>query len=163
MIVKRLKNPRRMIPPNWLLKLKKLIAIRTLSKGLSKKKTSLRLDSCLQPSNLPQRLWAEVEAKRCLQLGFGAVGLKGFLGKGFPKGASFQQETPLKYSAGRSCVYHLALSCAYHTFWLKNFSNTFLDSPFWRMLSKRPAVSPPDSEPPAKAFRKEMAGFSNVK
>ena len=44
-------------------------------------------------------------------------------------------------------------------FLLKNFSDTFLDSPFWRMLSKRPAVSPPDNEPPAKAFRKEMAGL----
>ena len=57
------------------------------------------------PFPTAQRLWAEVEAKRCLQLGFGVAGLKGFLGKGFPKGASFQQETPLKYSAGRSCVY----------------------------------------------------------
>ena len=46
------------------------------------------------------------ETLGCLQLGFGVVGLKGFLGKGFPKGASFQQETPLKYNAGRSCVYH---------------------------------------------------------
>ena len=51
---------------------------------------------------------------------------KGFLGKGFPKGASFQQETPVKYSAGSSCVYHLARSCAYHILWLKNFSTPFL-------------------------------------
>ena len=87
------------------------------------------------------------------------VGLKGFLGKGFPKGASFQQETSVKYSAGSSCVYHLALSCAYHIFWLKNFSNTFLDSTCWRMLSKRPAVPPPEDEPPAEGFRKEMVGL----